>query len=238
MNLCFRHCLCAVLLFALLLPPQLSHSRARDPLDRVLPELEVISGARWFWAAQRMAYNSVPMTIKLFSFPGTTDQVKKYYQGLWKTKGHGKSHSRSAGDLIILSYELDGYLYTVQFSQKGKIVDGKIVVSLGSLNANSSTQTRFPIPPRTKVMSKIDAIDNGRRAETLDLDSRLQVAQIVDFYLSALERDQWQRYSTSGDGRNNAVLSFQRQGELLQLSINGLQGRNSKFSQVLIHWLK
>lgn len=234
----FKYSFLIALLVTSTLPAKISHAKVRDPLAKPLPDLEVIPGARWFWAAPRMSYNNVPMSIKVFSFRGDVEQVERFYLNHWKTKGHGKSNSRTQGDLTILSYELDGYLYTVQFSQKGMVVDGKIVVSLGSLSANRSTKTSFPLPPRTSVRSKIDALDNGRRSETLELDSRLQVPQIIDFYLSSLERDDWSLYSNSGDGRSNAVLSFKRQGELLQLTINGLQGRNSKFSQVLIHWLK
>lgn len=238
MRVFFNRSLFYSFVLLLMLTASGASAKYRDPLEKALPDMEVIPGARWFWAAPRMAYNNVPMSIKLFTFVGSTDQVERFYNSLWKSKGHGKTNSRRAGDLTILSLDLDGYLYTVQFSQKGKVVDGKIVVSLGSLNANRSTKTRFSLPPRTKVISKIEALDNGRRSETLELDSRLQVPQIVDFYLSSLERDGWSFYSNSGDGRSNAVLSFKRQGELLQLTINGLQGRNSKFSQVLIHWLK
>jgi len=78
----------------------------------------------------------------------------------------------------------------------------------------------------------------GKRSESLTLDSSLGVEQIVPFYTDQLLADGWQQYSSSGDGRTGAVLGFQRQGEVLQLSIKGLQGRNSSFSQVLINWVK
>ncbi len=229
----------AVLICAwLLIVPVSVDAKFRDPLDTELPVLEVVPGAEWFWAGRRIALNNVPMSIKLFSFPGKAEAVEKYYTGLWKTKGHGKSSKKTIGDLIILAYQLDGILYSVQFSQKGQKVDGKIVVSPTPLNSSTNRKTLLPIPPRSDVTSKMESLDGGKRSETLNIDSRLLVPQIIDFYISELQRNQWALYGRSGDGQNGAVLSFQRGGELLQLTIKGLQGRNSKFSQVLIHWIK
>ena len=210
----------------------------RDPLAVDLPELEVMPGAQWYWAGRQMAVDNIPMSVKLFSYPGKADDVLKYYLGRWKVRGHGKLSQKSIGDLTILGYELDGFQYSVQFSQQGAVVDGKIVVSPTPLNYHSHRKTSFPLPPRTKVSSKVESLEMGKRSESLTLDSSLGVEQIVHFYTDQLLADGWQQYSSSGDGRTGAVLGFQRQGELLQLSIKGLQGRNSSFSQVLINWVK
>ena len=227
--------ICAVLALAVSINVQ---ARPRDPLSVELPQLEAIPGAEWFWVAQRMARNNVPMTIKMFNYRGDAEEVQKYYVGLWKTKGHGKSRTKIIGDLIILSTDIDGYVYSAQFSQKGDYVKGKLVVSPTPLNAKYEKKSELPIPPRSSIENKIESLDGARRSETLNIESRLRVPQIVDFYSIEMDRQGWKQYASSGNGRDSAVVSFQRGGELLQLTVTGLQGRNSKFSEVLIHWIK
>ena len=211
---------------------------ARDPLSVELPELEVVDGARWYWAGRRMAVNNVPMSVKLFSFPGKADEVKSYYLGLWKVKGHGKVTQKAIGDMVILGYQLDGVQYSVQFSQQGQVVDGKIVVTPTPLNYRESKKTDIPLPPRSKVSSVVESLEAGQYSESVTFESSLNVNYVLDFYIVQFKNDGWTQYSGSGDGVQGAVVSFQRGGELLQLNIKGLQGRNGSFSQVLINWVK
>ncbi|RLT97967.1 MAG: hypothetical protein D9N14_10035 [Ketobacter sp.] len=226
-----------LLCLLLALPGQVA-AGFRDPLSVELPELEVIEGAQWYWAGRRMAVNNVPMSIKLFSFPGTQEQVKAFYLGLWKTRGHGKLTQKAIGDMSILGYQLDGFQYSVQFSQQGEVVDGKIVVTPTPLNYEERRKTSLPLPPRSRISSVVESIESGQRSESVTFESSLDVPQVLDFYLTQLKNDQWVQYSGSGDGYGGAVVSFQRGGELLQLNIKGLQGANSTFSQVLINWVK
>lgn len=210
----------------------------RDPLSVELPELEVIDGASWYWAGRRMAVNNVPMSIKLFSYPGKPEDVKAYYLSLLKVKGHGKLSQKAIGDMAIIGFQLDGFQYSVQFSQQGDLVDGKIVVTPSPLNYRESKNTGLPLPPRSKVSSVVKSLEAGQRSESVTFETSLGVAHVLDFYASELLNDGWRRYSGSGDGDQGAVVSFQRGGELLQLNIKGLQGANSTFTQVLINWIK
>lgn len=217
---------------------QPSLSAIKDPLEVDLPELEVIAGAEWYWAGERMAVNNVPMSIKLFSYKGNVEDVKQFYLGLWQVKGHGKLTQKNIGDMLILGYQLDGIQYSVQFSQQGEVVDGKVVVSPTPLHYRERKKTRLPMPPRAKIASVVQTLEMGKKSETVTLDTSLGVPQVLDFYMIQLKSDGWKQYSGSGDGVQGAVVSFQRGGELLQLNIKGLQGRNSSFSQVLINWVK
>lgn len=214
------------------------YSAVRDPLSVELPELEVITGAQWYWAGRKMAVNNIPMSIKLFSYAGNMDDVKAYYLGLWQMKGHGKVSEKSIGDMVVLGYQLDGFQYSVQFSQQGEVVDGKIVITPTPLNYRENKDTSLPLPPRSRVSSVVKSIEVSSLSESVTFESTLGVPQILDFYMIELRGDQWQQFSGSGDGETGAVVSFQRGGELLQLNIKGLQGRNSSFTQVLINWVK
>ncbi|MGB1059796.1 MAG: hypothetical protein ACPGZU_06675, partial [Ketobacter sp.] len=208
---------------------QTAFSAFKDPLDVKLPELEVVSGAQWYWAGRHLAVNNIPMSVKLFSYPGKAEEVERFYLGLWQIKGHGKLTQKSIGDLNILGYQLDGFQYSVQFSQQGNVVDGKIVVSPTPLNYKERKKTTLPLPPRAKIASVVQSLEMGKRSESVTLDTSLGVAQVLDFYRVQLQSEGWQQYSGSGDGVEGAVVSFQRGGELLQLNIKGLQGRNSSF---------
>lgn len=215
-----------------------AEARSRDPLDYPLPEMEVMPSANWYWVGQRMALNNIPMSIKMFAVKASVADVEKFYLSAWKVKGHGKATNKSIGSMKILGYELDGIQYSAQFSQNNGMVEGKLVVSPTPLNYKANRKTSLPVAPRTDVTSKVESIELGRRSETLTLESSLGVEQLLLFYTSQLENLDWHQYSQSGDGHDGAVLSFQKGGELLQLTVKRLQGRNTSFCQILIHWLK
>jgi len=215
-----------------------SWALSRDPLAVELPELSVLPGASWYWAGRQMAVNNVPMSVKIFSYPGTADEVKEFYLGLWKVAGHGKLTEKTLGDMQVLGYQLNDFQYSVQFARHGQTVDGKLVVTPTPLNYTTSKKTALPLPPRTRVNSKVESLDEGRRSETLTLDSSLRSAQILDFYTGYLEREGWTRYSMTRARNDGVVIAYQRTAELLQVNIKQLQGSNGFFSQILINWVK
>ncbi|MVF12533.1 hypothetical protein FT643_10310 [Ketobacter sp. MCCC 1A13808] len=228
---------CKYLFLFVFLLSSFANAKSRDPLEVDLPGLEVIPGAQWYWVGQHMALNNIPMSIRMFSYPGEKEKVEKFYLSRWQTKGHGKLSKRNVGDLKILTYELDGFLYSVQFAQKGSVVEGKLAVSPTPLHYTSNVKSILPLAPSSKVASKVESLENGRRTETLTIDSKLPWRQLETYYVNQFTNDDWVMSSRS-ENRVGSVTSFQRGGELLQLTIKGLQGRNSSFSQALLHWLK
>lgn len=211
---------------------------SKDPLSVDLPPIEIMPQAQWYWVGQHMAINEIPMAIKMFTYSGKGEDVAAFYRSLWKGKGHGKLSERAMGQRMILGYELDGFYYTIQYEVSGGVVQGKAVVTPTPLNYKSSKKTQLPLPPRSKVYSKVESLDLGKREETLSLETRFDVSYVVDFYKRELESDGWHLFSSSGDQRKSAVMSFQRGGELLQLTAKALQHSNSHKTQLLIHWLK
>lgn len=214
------------------------HALSRDPLTVNLPNVEIMPQSEWIWVGQHMALNGVPMSIKMFTYRGKGEEVAQFYRSLWKGKGHGKLSERMMGPRKILGYELDGFYYSIQYEEMNGVVQGKATVTPTPLNYKSSKKTRLPVPPRSRIYSKVESLDMGRREETLSLETRFNVAYVADFYIRTLEDQGWQVFSSSGDRRNSAVMSFQRGGELLQLTAKALQHDNSQKTQLLIHWLK
>ena len=211
---------------------------SKDPLSVDLPDISMMPGMSWYLLGERMALNGVPIKIKQFSYAGGLDEVSTFFKDQFRTLGHGKLGENQLGDHTVISYQLSGYYYSVQFRQEGARVSGRATVTPSPLEFKASLKTQLPLPPRSSVISKVESLDAGRRAETLTVDSRMNVSYIADYYLQRFQADGWQPFSRSGDMETSAVLSFQRNGELIQLTIKGLQHSNSKHSQFLINWLK
>lgn len=224
-------CLCVVV-------PASVFAITKDPLSVKLPPLEILPGAEWYWVGEKMALNGVPMSVKMFSYKGKPEDIVRFYQSYWRGLGNGKQNVQHLGKRTILGFQLDEFYYSIQFEEEDGLIKGKAVVTPTPLNIQASKKTTLPIPARSRVHSRIESLDFGRREETLAGESDFDIGYVVDFYKSQLGGEGWQLFSSSGDQRNSAVLSFQRGGELLQLTAKALQHSNSQKTQFLIHWLK
>lgn len=211
----------------------------QDPLSVKLPPLDILPGAKWHWVGEKMALNGVPMSVKMFTYKGKQEDIIRFYESYWRGLGNGKQNKQRLGDRTILGFQLDEFYYSVQFDEvKPGVIQGKAVVTPTPLNIQVSKKTTLPIPPRSKIHSRIESLDFGRREESVAGESNFDVGYVTDFYKKQLTSDRWQLFSSSGDQRNSVVLSFQRDSELLQLTAKALQQSNSQKTQFLIHWLK
>lgn len=226
-----KHCLVGMMLL-----PAIAF--ARDPLSVELPEVDIIPGATWYRMGERMALNGVPMSVKMFTYAGRIEDVEQYYLSELRAKGHGKLKQTRLREQVILGYQLGEYQYSIQMQVGRGGVEGKAMVTPSPLNFKPSMKTTLPVPPRSQVLSKVESLDAGRRAETLTVNAGFDAGYVADFYMDQLARDGWQLFSRGGNGENSAVLSFQRGAELLQLTAKGLQGNNSRKCQFLINWVK
>lgn len=211
---------------------------SKDPLTVELPALEMMPGMSWFLLGERMAINGVPIKIQQFVFKGKVEDVALFYRGVFKTKGHGKLSEKHLGADTLIGYELGELYYSVQMHQEAQKVVGRTAVTPSPLNYKVSMKTTLPLPPRSNVLSKVESLDAGRKAETLTVDSKMDVRYIVNYYFEQFQQDGWQVFSKGGDLESSAVVSFQRGGELIQLTVKGLQHSNSQKTQFLINWLK
>jgi len=214
------------------------HAGSRDPLLVQLPDLPVIPGASWSWVGARMAINGVPMSIKTFEFLGSEQQIVRYYTNLWKLKGHGQSVAKDFGSKRIIGYELDGFYSSVQYRQEGPFVKGKLVVTKLQLRAGSSKKSRIPKPPSSKRISRVESLDGGQRTETVTFESNKTVDFNMRYYENQYDNDGWKlAYAKVGEG-NAVIRHYQRNGELMQITITQLSGDGRRRSHILVHWIK
>ena len=209
-----------------------------DPLDVDLPEVPAPDGASWYWVSKNMAYNGLPMSVKMFEFAGTADQVKSFYRNYWRMKGHGQTSEKDLGLYTILSQDLRGYYTTVQYRLENGFIKGKIVVTESPDRRRSDKKSKLPVPPGANVASKVESLDDGRRTETLTIESYKRVDFNRRYYENQMDFQGWKLVYQAGDGENSVVQHYQRSSELLQITIKKLTGIDRNRSHVLIHWIK
>lgn len=213
------------------------YAKGRDPLTFSLPELQVINGAQHQWVGRHMARNGMPMSIRMFTYSGSLEQVKAFYTKLFKGMGNGALTASEVGYYQVIAYELRGIVYSVQFRPYKGGVEGKIVVSPVPSRFRFSVKTEFPLDKRCKTGSKVESLDLGKRSETLTLECRTSPVRLVDFYQSELKRLGWSLVSNRAVTKG-AILDFQKGAELVQINITQFQKSDRRSAQVLIHWLK
>lgn len=224
-------------LLILLLIPLAAVAGRFDPLDLPLPDLEVIPGASSQWVGRQMAHNGMPMSVRLFEFRGMEVDVEKYYRSLFRVKGHGESQFRNLGEYRVIGYELRGYLYSVQYRQRGSVVEGKLIVSPTPDRYRSNRSTRLPIPPGCSVLNKVESLDYGKRSETVTINCHKSLDKLEYFYLTSLEGERWSLVRNRKTDLGS-VLDYQRGSETLQIIIKQYSQKNKRLVNILINWIK
>lgn len=227
-----------LVLFLLLLSfLQNTYAKRWDPLDMPLPELEVIPGATSQWVGKQMAHDGMPLSIRVFSYPGNIRDVEKFYTALFKSKGHGEVSVKNLAGNKVIGYELRGYIYSVQFHQEGSMVEGKLTVSPVPGRYRKSKKSSLPVAPGCKVLNKIESLDFGKRSETLTLTCQKSLDTLRHFYLNAMRYDKW---SLVGSRQSNLgrLLDFQRESEIVQINIKQISQKNKRLVNILINWIR
>ena len=214
-----------------------AHAGSRDPLLVKLPDLPAIPGSTWSWVGARMAMNGIPMSIKTFEYFGSEQDIERYYTDLWRLKGHGQSVAKNFGINRIIGYELDGFYSSVQYHQEGGVVKGKLVVTQLQTRAGALQRSRIPKAPSSKRMSRVESLDGGQRTETVTFESNKTVDFNMRYYENQYENDGWKMaYAKSQNGAD--IRHYQRNGELMQITIRRLSGDGKRRSHILVHWIK
>ena len=210
---------------------------AKDPLAIDLPELEEMQGMSASWAAKKMSMNGVPMTIKTFTTPKAAEKVLEFYEREWKSAGLDPTR-QEYGDYNTVATAQGSYFYSVQVRDApGGISEGRITVS--QRVKNSSKETEFPLPRRTEVVSKIESLDAGKRAESLTAYAPGGALQHANWFSRELRRLGWAADPyVEEQNSGGKILQFTRNAELSQVTlVSNPPGQRGK-TMILIHWVK
>lgn len=209
---------------------------ATDPLRTDLPELDEMVGMQTSWAAQKMAMNGVPMSIKTFTSRRSAEKVLAFYENEWREAGL-TPRREGYGDYQTLGAATDNVFFSVQVRDHRGGSEGRITVSSKDLKPNR--ETAFPLPRRTSTVSKIDSLDAGTRAESIVAYAPGSSLQNEQWFRRELARQGWSfdRY-TNESAAAEKVLAFQRNTEFCQLTLVPDQPGHRGKTMLLIHWIK
>lgn len=207
-----------------------------DPLSIDLPALETMKGMNASWAAEKMAMNGVPMTIKTFASNRSAEKVLAFYEKRWLAAGL-KPRRAEFGEYDTIGAGDDDVYFSIQVRDAGGGSDGRITVSQPGFDANTSTD--FPLPRRTETVSKIDSIDSGTRAESIVAYAPGGPLENINWFERELGRQGWSKDPyMPDDGAAEKIIAFQRNSELCQLTLvpnrPGYRGK----TMLVIHWIK
>lgn len=209
-----------------------------DPLKTRLPNVPVPDAASWYWVGERMAYNGLPMSIKMFRYPGTEKSLQAFYRNYWRLQGHGQLVEKDFGAHKLMSYDLRGIYTSVQYRTSLAGVEGKLVVTESPGRRRPDRKSRLPVPPTAVIASKVETLDGSTRSETLTIESFKTLDFNKRYYENQLLFDQWKLVFTSGDGRQSSIQHYQKGADQLQITIKKLSGIDKNHSQILLHWIK
>jgi hypothetical protein len=212
-------------------------SWAFDPLAVRLPDTPVPPGSQWEWVGQQMVVDGLPMSVKLFTFPGTEAELKTHFNGFWKTQSHGKFFQRILGLTHFIGHSNAERYTTVQYTVGDGVIEGKIVTTPPPLKARRKIKPSLPTPPGADLVNLIQSRDGGQDFETITLDTHKPVKQNATYYDNQLGKRGWSRIYQKGDAEYYSA-QYQSSGGLLQISIKRLPAMDRNSSRVLIHLIK
>ncbi len=209
---------------------------AADPLDVRLPELELMQGMEASWAAERMAMNGVPMSIRTFTSGRSAQRVLEFYERRWQKNGLTPKREAFDGYRTIGAAREDLY-FSVQVRDSRGGSEGRITVSRRDYAGDK--KTRFPLPRRTQTVSKIDSLDAGTRAESIVAYAPGSALENASWFTNELARQGWSRDPyVPEDTVSEKVLAFQRDTEMCQVTLVPNQPGHRGKTMLLIHWIK
>ncbi|MBT4836444.1 MAG: hypothetical protein HON94_03765 [Methylococcales bacterium] len=210
----------------------------KDPLSVRLPTIQPIPGANVQWIGQQMAMNGLPTSIQAFSVGRSLSWVMQYYRDIWKAKGFGSIIEGKNGEYTTLGYKKDENYFSVQAKEYEGGVEGTLVVSSVPGGFESNKESKFPIMNGSQVVSKLEAMDNGVRSETLTITNTQSADGNARFYRSNLKRNGWIATGFNEPNGFERLLSFQKDKQAAQITIKSnilaLPGK----TMILINWIK
>lgn len=184
-----------------------------------------------------MAVDGLPVSIKMFTFPGDEAALKQFYASYWKTAGNGQTSEKNLGGMNVLGYELDGMYTSVQYRSIASGIEGKIMVSPVLSERRKPERTTLPVPSGSKTLSRVETLDSQGRTETLTLLLMKPKESALAYYHRQLENQGWQKlFESVGD--DGSTSHYQSERGQLQITIKTLPGSNGKATQILVNWLR
>lgn len=204
-----------------------------------LPVLDIMPGMRLEWVARNMIYNGIPMSIRRFSIGSSATTVMHYYASRWKGKGAVRVAHSKTGQFEVIGVGHRQFYDTVQVRDVDGGSEGVLVVPRFLRASEYDFSSKFPLPPETDLLTKVESVDAGVKAETLVLKSRRSVHFNATWMETTLIRQSWTLQSTvSRSAGNRRQLNFQRGSQRCQITISAKNDRTGLGVLILVNWVK
>lgn len=213
----------------------------QDPLAVQLPVLEAMPEAESAWVGEKMAMNGIALSTRTFKISRPPEQVLDYYRSRWKSRGLADIAETATGDYQTLGMEQQGFYQTVQVkAAPGGGSEGILTVTLAPSRVQPNKTTAFPYMLNTEIISKLESLDGGVRAETLTMTNNRSVEANAQYIAAQLTDAGWQAQafadaSVTAQGR---ILYFQKDQQHCQVTITSQAPDFPGRTLILVHWVK
>ena len=199
-----------------------------DPLAVELPEVPVMPGMETRWIGERMAWNGLPLSARLFRTPEAPQAVLAWYERAWSRRGRGEVVRDRQGPWRVIGYRDGEHWLTVRVrAARGGGSEGVLAASLRPDRVRPRREAGLPLPPGVRVLHVLESLDGTRRARSVTLRSPYAPEATLARIRSRLGEAGWRAVPDSlAQARGGVQQSFQRDAALCQVSVTA-DGRGS-----------
>ena len=191
-----------------------------DPLAVELPVMRVMPGMETRWIAERMAWNGLPMSARLFRTDAPAQAVLAWYERLWSRLGRGEVVRQRQGPWRVIGHRDGRHYRTVRVRDTARGAEGVLTVSLRPDVVRPSRAPGIPLPAGLRVLHRLDSLDGPRRAWSLTLQSPYGAEATLERIRARLAGAGWTVQPHSLARARGAVQqAFQRGRSLCQVSV-------------------
>ncbi len=204
-----------------------------DPLAAELPEMRVMPEMETRWIATRMAWNGLPMSVRVFRTAAPAQAVLAWYERLWSRQGHGEVVRQRQGPWRIIGYRDERHYRTVRVRETPDGSEGLLTISLRPERVRPLRRVDgLPLPDDLRVLHRIDSLDGTRRAWSYTLASPYGAEATLRRIRERLVGAGWVEQPASlVRHRSTVQQAFQRDARLCQVSVRPA----ARGSLVLVH---
>jgi hypothetical protein len=185
-----------------------------------------------------MLRNGLPMSIRAFATPDSTDDVIEYFMHEWKKQAYSPN-SESLGDgkrrvgALIGEYYISVHAYP---TSRGS--EGFIVVTTDPVDSTPKKDTSLSLPRSLRVITKDEYLDDGIVAESLTAVSDRSIRVESNEIARHLRTNGWAEVqNVSGTKlRNVNQMEFQKNAQQIQVTLTS--EKSMQKTVMLLHWRK
>lgn len=160
-----------------------------DARSKKLIDVKLMPNTKQTWIAKRMNMNGVPTSIRQIENTQPLQRVIEHYKQSWSDQS--EVIERRQDEWQILLTKMKDNFISLHLKSKGHGTEGMLMVSGDPQHYIDSAQTRLPLSPAFKILSRQEHMDSDGDAETITMSSTDGVAMVRSSLLSTLSADGW-----------------------------------------------